>query len=197
MKNLFFAALLLLGVTSTVTAQDGSGFGFKGGLNYGGNGDYFDSIGMNAQNPDQNIGYHLGVFGKIGNKIYLRPELVYTKVSSDYDAGEFEMKKLDLPVLVGIKVLGPVNVFAGPAFQYVLDTDANFNNVTFGDIENDFSVGLNFGIGLSLNKLGIDLRYERGFSDNEANFIDNNNIANMNRLDTRPEQLILSLSLKI
>ncbi len=196
MKHLFFTALIAVGLSTVSFAQDGSGFGIKGGLNYGGNGDYFESISNNFQNPDQNVGFHLGIFGKIGNKVYLRPELVYTKVSSDYDSGDFDMQKLDLPVLVGVKVLGPISVFAGPSFQYVLDTDASFANVTLDEIENDFSVGFNFGIGFSLNKLGIDLRYERGFNNNEALFI-NNNIVSTNRLDTRPEQLILSLSFKI
>ena len=199
MKNLFklcFSVLLIAGVSTTSFSQDGSGFGLKGGLNYGANGDYFESIGNNFQNPDQNVGYHVGIFGKIGKKLYLRPELVYTKISSDYDAGEFEMQKLDLPVLLGVKVIGPISVFGGPSFQYILDTDSGFSDVTINDIENDFSVGLNFGIGFNLNKVGIDLRYERGFNDNEASFI-NNNIITTDRLITRPEQLILSLSVKI
>jgi len=102
------------------------------------------------------------------------------------------MQKLDAPLLVGIKVLGPVSVFAGPSFQYILDSE--FDGITINDVKNDFSVGLNFGIGVNLNKLGIDLRYERGFSDNEATFIGNNGI-DTGRLDTRPDQLILSLSL--
>ncbi len=195
MKNLFFTALLVAGFSTSLFAQSGSGFGIKAGLNYGGSGDYFESANNSFQNADQNIGYHIGVYGKLGNKLYFRPELVYTKVKSDYNAGDFDMQKLDVPLLVGIKVLGPINVFAGPALQYILDTD--FDNLTVDGVENDFSVGLNFGIGINLNRLGIDLRYERGFGDNEATFIGNNNLISLDRLDTRPEQLILSLSYKI
>ena len=95
-------------------------------------------------------------------------------------------------ILVGIKVLGPISVFGGPSLQYILDTE--FDGVSINDIESEFSLGLNFGVGLNFNKLGIDLRYERGFSDNEATFLENNGIGN-SRLDTRPDQLILSLSL--
>jgi len=195
MKNLFFNVLLVAGFSTSLFAQSGSGFGIKAGLNYGGNGDYFESVTTNFENPDQNVGYHIGVFGKLGNKLYFRPEIVYTKTKSDYDKGDLDVQKIDVPLLVGLKVLGPVNVFAGPSLQYILDTD--FGDATVNDIDNDFSVGLNFGIGLNLNRLGIDLRYERGFSDNEATFIDNNNIISLDRLDTRPEQLILSLSYKL
>lgn len=188
---LLVAAALLLSLSSF--AQTQTGFGLKGGLNYNANGDYFDAVQNNAENPDRNIGYHVGIFGKIGKKVYLRPELVYTKTKSDYRNDSFEMSKLDAPVLVGVKVLGPISVFAGPSFQYILDSE--FDNITISNIENDFSVGLNFGIGFNLKKLGVDLRYERGFNNNEATFLQNNNINVQDRLDTRPDQLILSLSL--
>ena len=197
MRNLKKAAFLavVIALTSfTVNAQKGSAFGFKGGLNYSANGDYFESIGDNAKNPDRNIGYHIGVFGKIGNQLYFRPELVYTATKSEYDSDQFNVKKLDAPLLVGIKVLGPISVFGGPSLQYILDTD--FEGIDIDNVEDDFSVGLNFGIGLNFNKVGIDVRYERGFNDNEARFI-NNNIGSTSRIDTRPDQLILSLSISL
>jgi hypothetical protein len=188
---LLIAAVVLLSIASY--AQTATGIGFKGGLNYNANGDYFESIGENAKNPDRNVGYHFGLFGKIGNKVYFRPEVVYTATKSDYNDDSFKMQKLDAPLLVGIKVLGPISIFGGPSLQYILDTE--FDGVAINDVKNDFSVGLNFGIGLNINKVGIDLRYERGFSDNEAKFINTNIGSVESRLDTRPDQLILSLSL--
>lgn len=177
-------------------AQTGPAYGIKAGLNYNANGDYFESAQTAAQNPDRNIGYHIGIFGKLGNQVYLRPELVYTRTKSDYNDGDFKMSKLDLPVLVGTKIIGPLHVFAGPAFQLILDTE--FDGITIDNVKNDFTVGLNIGAGLNLGKFGVDLRYERGFSKNEATFI-NSNITNIepDRIDTRPDQLILSLSLAL
>ncbi|WP_418603255.1 outer membrane beta-barrel protein [Hwangdonia sp.] len=196
MKNSFFITLLFLVSISTATyAQTDTGFGFKAGLNYNANGNYFESISSNAEHPDRNIGYHFGVFGKIGKQVFFKPELVYTSTKSDYNNNSFNMQKIDAPMLVGLKVLGPISVFGGPSFQYILDTDFKASNLSIDKIENDFSVGLNFGIGLNFNKLGIDVRYERGLSNNEATFLDNNGINVDNRLDTRPDQLILGLSL--
>lgn len=194
-KVIFITVMLLTGLSAM--AQTGSGFGIKAGLNYNANGDYFESAGDVARDPDRNVGYHVGIFGKVGlAKIYVRPELIYTKTKSDYNGDDFDMSKLDAPILLGVKVIGPLHVFAGPSFQYILDTE--YDGITIDDVENDFTVGLNIGAGLNLGKLGIDLRYERGFSDNEATFI-NTNITTVgtSRIDTRPDQIILSLSLKI
>ncbi|HMC01939.1 MAG TPA: outer membrane beta-barrel protein [Flavobacteriaceae bacterium] len=194
MKRLILIPLFFLIITSSAFAQTQDGFGLIGGLNYNGNGDYFSSIDANAQHPDKNVGFHLGVFGRIGGKVYLKPELLFTSTKSGYDNDDFKMQKLDLPVLVGLKVIGPVSVFAGPSFQYILDSE--FDGISIDDVENDFSVGFNFGIGLNIKKIGIDLKYERGFNENEATFIDNNiGGGAVSRLDTRPEQLILSFSL--
>ncbi|MEP3836204.1 MAG: outer membrane beta-barrel protein [Algibacter sp.] len=190
--NLFLLLIIAFAIPMTSMAQTQQGVGIKGGLNYNANGDYFESINDNYRNPDRNVGYHIGLFGKIGDDIYFRPEVVFTSTKSDYDDDSFEMQKLDAPLMVGVKVLGPLSVFGGPSLQYILDTE--FDGIAIDNVEEDFSVGLNFGIGLNFKKLGIDLRYERGFSENEATFLGNNG-ANVDRLDTRPDQLILSLSL--
>lgn len=192
-KTLLIAAFALF--SATAFAQSGSGFGLKGGLNYNGNGKYFDSAQDAFENPDRNTGYHIGFYGKLGNRIYFRPELVYSSTKSQYDGGDLKLNKIDVPALVGVKVIGPLHVFAGPAFQYILNS--KFDGVSINNIENDFTVGLNLGVGVNLGKLGVDLRYERGLSSNEINFI-NSNVVNVNdRLDTRPDQLIVSLSIKL
>ncbi|MEH6406709.1 MAG: outer membrane beta-barrel protein [Leeuwenhoekiella sp.] len=192
MKKALLSILFI--ATTKGYAQSEPGFGIKGGLNYSANGDVTDSAGDALEHPDRNIGYHIGVFGRVGEKLYFRPELVYTSISSSYDDDDFKMQKLDAPLLVGLKVIGPLSVFGGPSLQYILDTD--FDGVTLGDVKNDFSVGLNFGVAVALGSLGLDLRYERGFSDNEAEFLGTNGLS-YERIDTRPDQFILSLSLNL
>ncbi|MCE2611599.1 PorT family protein [Flavobacteriaceae bacterium D16] len=193
-KKLLLVALV--GITTVALGQKGPGFGIKAGLNYNANGDYIEAAQAAAENPDRNVGYHIGIYGKLGNRLYLRPEILYTKTKSDYSGNDFDMSKIDIPVLVGAKVLGPLHVFGGPAFQYILNTE--FDGISIDSIENDFTVGLHLGVGVNLGGIGIDLRYERGFSANEARFI-NTNITSVeeSRLDTRPSQLILSLSINL
>ena len=69
MKKLVASTLFITLFCLTVNAQKGSSFGLKAGLNYNANGDYIDSFNSNIENPDRNIGYHFGIFGKLGNKV--------------------------------------------------------------------------------------------------------------------------------
>ena len=195
MKKLLLTVVFITSYAITF-AQAGSGFGIKAGLNYNANGDYLESAQAVAEDPDRNVGFHIGVFYKLGKKIYFRPELMYTKTKSEYPDGDFDLSKLDVPALVGFKIIGPLHFLIGPDFQYILDTD--FDGISIDDIENDFTVGIHLGVGVNLGILGVDLRYERGLSKNEATFI-NTNVISLpeSRIDTRSDQIILSLSVKI
>ena len=125
--------------------------------------------------------------------------MVYSKTKSSYDVDgdsqDYDISKLDLPVLFGVKIVGPLHVFAGPAFQYILNND--LGDLEVEDVKNDFSLGLNAGVGVNLGSLGLDVRYERGFSENEARFIGNNITDIEGRVDSRPSQIIFALSVKL
>ena len=184
-----------------ISAQAQSSFGLKGGLSYNSNGDLSEfTTEANSIIKDKGkgkSGYNIGVYGKIdlGN-LYIRPELVYTKTTSEYELNsvnqDFELSKIDAPVLLGFELIGPLSVFAGPSFQYILDN--NINGIDFDKVENEFTMGLNIGASLEFGRLGIDVRYERGLNENEAKFANNN--TNF-KLDTRPEQIIVNLSFSL
>lgn len=185
MKKLFLVVAFICGATLTSNAQ----FGVKGGLNFNSNGK-LKEIGEDAKNK---TGYHLGVFYQTkGDNFYLRPEIVYTSTKSEYDSrGEFTMNKIDVPILVGYHVFDPISIFAGPSLQYILDTDLKGFNLN--DAENEFTVGVQFGAAVELgDKLTVDLRYEKGLSENLAEISG----LNPDRIDTRPTQLILGVALK-
>lgn len=198
-KRILVLSIALLSTVFYMNAQ--SGFGIKGGLSYNTNGSLKNDVNTVIDNEGKGkSGYNVGIYGKIGlGPIYLKPELVYTKTTSEYilnsEAVDYKIARLDMPVLVGLKLIGPLSVFAGPAFQYTLEND--FNDIQYDRIDNDFTVGFNFGAGLDLGRLGLDVRYERGFNENEATFIDNNTGSTTYRLDSRPEQIIFSLSYRL
>ena len=202
-KSLLIAVFALIGLTAF--AQKDSGFGIKAGLNYNQNGDLsFKQVQSAGEDliagSDGKVGYHVGFYGKLDMpKIYIRPELIYTKTKSSYnvDGGtnDYDVSKLDLPVLLGYKLIGPLHIFAGPAFQYTLSND--LEDVELADVKNDFTIGAHFGVGVTLGNIGLDVRYERGFSKNEAEIIGDNIADISGRVDSRPSQIIFGLSLKL
>ncbi|MBL4938718.1 MAG: PorT family protein [Lutibacter sp.] len=169
-------------------------YGIKAGLSYNSNGE-LKEIGSVVDNKGSGkSGFNIGFYGKLElGPIYIRPELIYTKTTSEYELNngsiDYKVSKLDMPVLVGMKLIGPLNIFAGPAFQYYLNND--LKGVNINDVKNDFSIGMNIGASIEFGRIGIDVRYERGLSKNEANWTD---AGKTFTLDSRPEQLIFNVS---
>lgn len=177
-------------VTSFAIAQKEGGFGIKGGLNFAGNGDFTTESLTEA--PDRNVGFHLGVFGKIDlGPLFVRPEVVYTRTQSDFRSNKLIISKFDVPVLIGVEFFDLLSVFAGPSLQYIVDNE--FENIALDAPENDFTIGAQLGVGLNFEQFGIDLRYERGLTENEAILT---NVPD-SRVDTRPDQFILGLSVAL
>ncbi len=89
-------------------------------------------------------------------------------------------------------MLGPLSVFAGPSFQYILSE--NGKSIKLGELEEDFTVGLQIGTRLKLGRFGLGIRFERGFTENEVIILGNNDVDITGRVDTRAKQWILSAS---
>ena len=202
MRKILLAICML--AATVAFSQSKNAIGIRAGLNYSSNGDLRLQDVINAgedivQGADSRVGFHFGFYGKINiSKFYLRPEIVYTRTNSEFENVDYNVQKIDLPVLLGYKLIGPLSVFAGPSFQYIIDNDLELSDINLGDVENDFSVGLNIGVGVQLGIIGLDARYERGFSENEAAFIGNNISDGLaGRVDSRPSQIIFSVSLKL
>tara|TARA_R100001369_G_scaffold21881_1_gene39643 strand:+ start:15270 stop:15866 length:597 start_codon:yes stop_codon:yes gene_type:complete len=194
MKKLMIIALLFIG--GSVMAQ--ASYGVKAGLNYGATGDYenYSQVMGDAStvvDGKEKAGYHLGGFAKfefLG--IFLQPEIVYTSLNTEYSDFDYQVNKIDAPLLLGLNVLGPLNIKAGPSFQYILKNDLENTDLKISDVENEITMGYQVGLGLELGKLGFDARYEGAFKENNA-FGDAAIDRNF-KIDSRPSQWILSVS---
>jgi hypothetical protein len=125
--------------------------------------------------------------------------LVYTNLENDVlyknNLTSYSFQKIDIPVLLGKRFFGVGTVFAGPSFQYILNSDFSINDISSVDADG-FSVGLQFGAGIELGNLGIDVRWERGFNGVESSFL--NTATNTNvTFDTRVNQIIIGLSYQL
>ncbi|MGI9530428.1 porin family protein [Lutimonas sp.] len=209
MKNLY---LLVIVFCMSFSAQaQFLNWGIKGGVNYNVNGDIYaldssDEI-IDTFSSNEEVGYHFGILTEIKLPLflYIRPELIYTHTESSYDFGDdkgkLKMDKLELPVLVGFRVLKIGRFFFGPNFSYIIDTKLSapesIKNVDY----DDFTVSGQVGLGLNFGKIGADIRWETGFTDSQAEFItenivpDNSDI-NFGYADTSHSQFILSFYYK-
>lgn len=198
-KKILLASCAFLFSFYLLNAQ--SGFGLKGSFIYNSNGKLFNEAGnIYENNGAGESGFNIGFYGKLNLPIiYIRPEVVFTMASSSYtidsEEVQFKQSSIDVPVLLGIKIIKPLSLYFGPAFQFILNND--FEGLDEVATENNTTVGVNAGIALAFGSVGIDLRYNRAISSNEANFIDNIADAPSYTLDTRPQQIILGLSYRL
>ena len=199
MKKVILMILLAFACSQTSTAQ--IDFGIKAGLNY--NSESIQSVSEDVfTGAESKTGYHAGIWLRFKLPIigfYLRPELVYTNLENELlykesQTTSYNFQKVDIPVLIGKKFFGIGNVFAGPSFQYILNSDFSLNDIENVDTDG-FTVGLQVGAGIELNNLGIDVRWERGLNTVESTFLNVSTNTNVT-FDTRVNQIIIGLSYK-
>jgi len=161
-------------------------YGLKGGISFNSNlniNSKIESIDNSINIFESRNGQHIGVFLKLSiNDFFIRPEIIYSKIKNSYDipydlpqteniVTDFNQHKIDVPVMLGYKVFGLVNLFAGPRFEFI--KNVSYDNIDLNDLKNQYTLGLQYGIGLKFGKFEIELRAERGFSENEINFMEN------------------------
>ena len=204
MKKILLASLLFIGVAQLAQAQ--LQVGLKAGVNY--NSDSFNNVSNDVLNgAESRTGYNAGIWFRAKLPIvglYLRPEIVYTELSNDitYDntfatakTTDYKFRKIDVPVLLGKKIFGIGNIFAGPSFQYILSSDFGFDDLK--EVSTDqFSLGIQLGGGIEFGRLGIDVRWEIGLSKNETKFVDDSISSEVN-FDTRVSQIIFGVSYRL
>ena len=157
-----------------------------------------DAIDGEAKN---NVGFNVGLSLKasLPMSFFVMPELYYTNFKNEFTTSNttFDIKssRIDLPVLVGHKVLGDMlGVFIGPVASYNLSKEDTFNDFKENARDN-FTVGYQFGAQLEIKKLIVNARYEGSFSKDERNFI--NKVSGEEvRYDNRPNLFMVGLGYK-
>lgn len=189
-KYLLFI-LFVFGLTKVSFAQQGTGFGLKGGLNYNTSGKYFKDAGQIFTRPGENMGYHLGIFFQLSSyDIALRPELIYTKSQFTTDLGSVDFQRVDMPVLVKMRLFQVIGFSIGPSLHYTFDE--RFSLPENFDKTDPLGLGFQLGLGVNLGPVGLDLRFERELNDRKYTF---ENV--LGKEDYKNQQLILGLSFMI
>jgi hypothetical protein len=205
MKNILVAFLILF---SAAIAQAQFAFGLKGGLQ------------TLLQNPDDIVigqpdtSFHFGVsdlkfgtqFGlwfRIGDAVFIQPELVFNSNRTDFRIGENsageiirteKYQHLDLPVLVGFSA-GPIRLHGGPVGHYFLKSTSDLTDFSgYKARWKQFTWGWQAGMTIGTGRISADIRYEGNFNkfgDHVTFFGDQYNFANS------PSRLILALNIAL
>ena len=196
-KHLILCTIFVLAV---MPLQAQLSFGVRGGFNTS-KVKLSDNIinGYELDYDKGNYGYHFGVIGQLKVlALFVQPELLFTTTKSSLKViyqgkasyGDQNFYKLDLPVIVGVK-LGPLKLQAGPVASTPLGTKSKvLDQVGLSQRLKGATVGFQAGAGLQLSKLLLDVKYEGNLSKLGDGMIINGQQINF---DQRVSQVILSI----
>ncbi len=180
MKKITFLSLFaIICLASNSFAQKGFQLGVKGGVTF--NQIYTDAgtLGKNiSESYDTKTGYVVGLWGRFGNKVFLQPELLLAQKGGTIDIQnvgkvKFSYSNLDVPVLVGFKVLKIFRVNAGPVATFKLSEDQKLKDALQGLTTNNEAIknasfGYQLGVGVKILGLNLDLRKVGSLSEISA-----------------------------
>ena len=169
----FITTLCLISTLITAKAQNLE-IGIKAGLNRD-KIDLKELQNLSAKveaNTTVNIGAYLRLSTPFG--LYLQPEAVFNRRGSNFkidiaglQAFSHTANYMDVPVLVGWRVLKTFRLYAGPNFQFLLKQITDIPDNKDFKLENlkDRTTGFQVGAGLDILKLRVDLKYDFNTSD--------------------------------
>jgi len=149
-------------------------------------------------------GFQIGVFVRIGKKLYFQPEIYYTTQGGVFESNKnnWEQKvnigSLDIPALVGFKLINTkiinLRILAGPLASFVVNKSVKDAGGILGPIENADINSVNWavqvGAGLDVLFMTLDVRYQIGLN-NLIKTIENSDINSKNSV------WVVSLGFKI
>ena len=172
-----------------------------------------ENIARLLDDTDAVLTYQLGLFTRfMFAGIYVQPEAMFSSSKTEITfeniingngntnnvVGEMKLNKLDVPVMIGKRFMKILRINAGPVFSYILSQNISQSGIKYAWNEinaeyNNATVGLQYGIGVDIAMINIDLRVEKGFQAISENLtIGETSFAANQRL----EQIMLSVGMK-
>ena len=173
-----------------------------------------ENIAKLLDDTDAVLTYQLGLYTRfMFAGIYVQPEAMFSSSKTEMTfediidgngninnnvVGEMKLNKLDVPVMIGKRFMKILRINAGPVFSYILNQNIDQSGAkeAWNEINAEYknaTVGLQYGIGIDIAKITLDLRVEKGFQAISENLtIGETSFA----ADQRLEQIMLSLGIK-
>ncbi len=164
-------ALLLISMTTAfmVNAQSPVNIGLKAGVNS-------SKIKTDMSQFDEgNVNnFFAGAFLRINlRKLYLQPEAYFSSkggdLSSTAENGSFDLKSVDVPLLLGYKLIDKkivnLRIHTGPVMSFMTNSSADGLTEFNADKIKDHVFGWQYGAGVDFLFLTLDVRMENSFGD--------------------------------
>ncbi len=129
----------------------------------------------NVIKGDNIMGINAGVFAKLSiSSLYINPQLLVNYRHGTVDVFQdeiskqeksFTMEKLEIPVLVGLRVIGPLCIEAGPVYNYILHSTSDFGNDEV-HLKKD-GMGYRAGINFDFGRINVYGNYQ-GITNNKS-----------------------------
>lgn len=158
MKKLIFAVItLFIGTTAFSQEID---LGVKAGANFANISDVDDL--------SSKTGFQAGIFAGINftDKVGIQADLLYSQQGAEFDAGEFDLSYVNVPVVLKYYLVQGLNVQAGPQFGFIVDDKISLD--VFGDIADAEKADVSGIVGAGYDfpfGVRVDARYNFGFTD--------------------------------
>ncbi len=213
MKKLFKVLILSFISFTTAEAQEFA-FGLKGGINYTMGGE-ITGIASTPQYPDDTytaegeIGFHGGIWTQLSfGKFFLRPEVMYSVLESRFDFPRspaiYNIDLLSVPFLVGYNVIGPLDIYVGPAYNKIIDATLEGAEPTEDPpqmVVQNFPLSAQVGAKVEFGSFGLDIRYDHTLATQEEQNLDilfsSYGVNRATFDDARVNQIIVSLTIKL
>lgn len=174
-KKWVFAGALVLSIFGA-KAQAGFSGGIIGGFTMGAV-EIRDLDEAFSQNIEGDMyGFEAGVYAKFQlDPFYIKPMALYNfrRGSVDYsDASntsqrsDITLHKVEVPLLLGLHIVGPLNIEAGPVYNYLISVTDQYNSQTVDVGRN--GLGYRAGANLELGGVTLGLSYEGAFYSSES-----------------------------
>jgi hypothetical protein len=137
----------------------------------------FNSLNYKLEYNRGDFGYHAGVISQLKiTKLFIQPELLFSVTKADVAFSDFStgspkqlgrqnFYSLDLPVIAGVK-LGAFKIEIGPEASWIINSKSAMMNDNHIDLNlNTITFGYQAGIGVELESLIIDAKYQGALSD--------------------------------
>src|SRR5262249_9740238 len=143
------------------------------------------------------MGYELGFYMQLNaGPFYAKPELLLnhrsgtvemqSETNGNTESVNFKMNRLEIPVMFGLELLGPVSIEAGPVYNKVLNVTENFNNEAVSIKQG--GLGYRLGGVVALGRVALSVHYQ-GLKINSSDSSESNFSA--------PSELIFGLALRL